>query len=234
MENEIIYQITYDDLKNRDILYNHIYLNEKMNYYLSDDFSKEFYVYLASCGFIATSITLNDTFYLLPEIQFEYALLDFDDLYISKSVKKLMNKNQYNFCINTNIDLVLDNLDLYHENNWLTNKYRDLIIDLYHENFENGFEIISVELYDKESNQLVAGEVGYKIGKTFTSLTGFSSKEKAYKNWGKLQLVLLGLYLQKNNYSFWNLGQPYMQYKFDLGAKQYSRIDFLKRWLKEI
>ena len=55
-----------------------------------------------------------------------------------------------------------------------------------------------------------------------------------FYNLKKLQMVLLALYLEKNNYSFWNLGHPYMQYKFDLGAKLYSRDDFLKRWLNSI
>jgi len=234
MASEVIYQISYKDIQDRDVLYNHIYSNIEMNYYISDDFSKEFYIYLASCGFICTSTILDDKFYLLPEIQFEYAILDFKDLVVSKSINKLIKKEEYKLLINSNLELTLEKLELYHSNNWLTNKYKDLIIELYNENLNNGFEILSVELYDKYSDELVAGEIGYRIGSTYTSLTGFSSKEKKYKNWGKLQLVLLSKYLQKNNYSFWNLGQPYMQYKFDLGAKVYSRIDFLKRWLKDI
>lgn len=234
MANEIIYQITYEDVQDRDILYNHIYLNEDMNYYITDDFSKEFYIYLASCGFIATSVTLDNKFFLLPEMQFEYALLDFDDLNISKSTNKLLKKDLHSFKINSNITEVLTKLDMYHKNNWLTDNYKELIIDLYNSEFDNGFKVLCVELYDKSTNELIAGEIGYKIGSTYTSLTGFSSKEKQYKNWGKLQLVLLALYLKDQNYAFWNLGQPYMQYKFDLGAKEYSRMDFLKRWLKSI
>ena len=65
----------------------------------------------------------------------------------------------------------------------------------------------------------------------YTSLSGFSSKEKAYNNWGNLQLVLLAEYLEKNNYEFWNLGHPYMDYKIKLGAKIFTRIDFLEKWL---
>ena len=60
------------------------------------------------------------------------------------------------------------------------------------------------------------------------------STNKKYNNWGKLQLILLGKYLEKENFSFWNLGHPYMQYKFDLGAITYKRKDFLKRWLAEV
>ena len=94
--------------------------------------------------------------------------------------------------------------------------------------------LVSIELYDKNNEKLVSGEIGYMISKTYTSLTGFSSKSKLYNNWGKLQMVLLALYLEENRFDFWNLGHPYMQYKFDLGAKLYSRDDFLKRWLNSI
>jgi hypothetical protein len=93
---------------------------------------------------------------------------------------------------------------------------------------------VSIELYDKNNEKLVSGEIGYMISKTYTSLTGFSSKSKLYNNWGKLQMVLLAFYLEENRFDFWNLGHPYMQYKFDLGAKLYSRDDFLKRWLNSI
>jgi len=47
-------------------------------------------------------------------------------------------------------------------------------------------------------------------------------------------MTLLAKYLQNNNFSFWNLGHPYMQYKLDLGATVLSRIDFLEKWLKAI
>jgi len=80
----------------------------------------------------------------------------------------------------------------------------------------------------------LAGEIGYIIGSTYTSLSGFSIKEKQYSNWGKLQMVLLSKYLDTNNFSFWNLGHPYMQYKLDMGAKVLSRIEFLERWLPKI
>ena len=96
------------------------------------------------------------------------------------------------------------------------------------------FELLSIELWDKSKTILIAGEIGYKTGSVYTSLTGFCLKDKKYNNFGKLQMVLLALYLENNDYSFWNLGHPYMQYKFDLGAISFSREEFLKRWLKEI
>ncbi|QEZ89939.1 hypothetical protein [Aliarcobacter cibarius] len=232
MQQDFLYLIDKNDIKEKNTLIN-IYSNTNVNYYLSDDFSKEFYILLAKTGFISTSIFIDNLFYLLPEIQFEYAILDFDNLHINKRVKKLINQNNFEFLINKDINKNLEKLNDYHKDNWLTNKYKDLIVNLY-KNPDNNFSILSIELYDKNSKELIAGEIGYKINSTYTSLSGFSSKDENYKNWGKLQMVLLAFYLEKNNFSFWNLGHPYMQYKFDLGAKLYSREDFLKRWLTQI
>lgn len=233
-KKNIVYYITYDDIQDKDILFNHIYSNTDTNYYISEDFSEDFYIRLALLGFISTSATLQNKFYLLPEMQFEYAILDFKDLHISKKVNSLINKNQFEFCVNKNFDLVVEKIEKFHKHSWLKDKYKQLILSLknyHHENID--FKIISIELYDKDTKELISGEIGYKINSTFTSLTGFSSKEKKYNNWGKMQLVLLGKYLEEENYSFWNLGHPYMQYKFDLGAKTYSRNEFLERWLTQ-
>jgi len=232
-DDNTIYYLTLENIKDTNILFNDIYSNENINYYYSDDFSKEFYIYLARCGFISTTI-YEDKLYLLPEIQFDYALLDFNNLHISKKVKKLLRKDDYVFTSNTRFEEVLEKLEDYHNPNWLRGEYKTLMIDLFNTYDNNDFKIISYELIDKQTNKLIAAEIGYKIYDTYTSLTGFSSKEKKYNNYGKLQLTLLALQLQKENFAFWNLGQAYMQYKFDLGAVKYSRNDFLKRWLPKV
>jgi len=48
-----------------------------------------------------------------------------------------------------------------------------------------------IELIDKQTHRIVAGEISYAINSTYTSLTGFFTREKRYNNWDKLQLVLL-------------------------------------------
>lgn len=232
VKNNLIYLIFQKDLKNKNILFDFIYKNEKLNYYLSDDFSKDFYIELSLYGFISTSTILENKFYLLPELQFEYAILDFYKLHISKKVQKLLNKGEFEFYINKNIPLVIENIERFHKQNWLEKEYKNLILSLINYKHPNiNFEIMSFEIYLQD--KLIAGEIGYKINKTYTSLSGFSSKEKIYNNFGKLQMVTTALYLKENGYSFWNLGHPYMQYKFDLGAISYKREDFLKRWLNE-
>ena len=234
-QDNTIYYLTLDDINDDNIIKNHIYTDLNSNYYFSDDFSEEFYIKLASLGFISTTTIYQEYLYLLPELQFEYAVLHFKDLHISKKVQKLINQNNYTLTINKQIDEVLKKLDEYHEPNWLIDEYQTLIKKLLNYKHQNiDFGIKSFELIEKDTNKLIAAEIGYKIGRTYTSLTGFSAKDKKYRNCGKLQLVYLAKYLEENDYSFWNLGHPYMQYKFDLGAKEYKRAEFLKIWEEAI
>ena len=98
----------------------------------------------------------------------------------------------------------------------------------------NDFEFVTVGLVHRDDATLVAGEVGYKIANTYTSLSGFSSREKSYDSCGTLQLVKLAQYLEARGFDFWSLGHPHMEYKKKLGAKTYSREAFLKRWQKSV
>ena len=51
---------------------------------------------------------------------------------------------------------------------------------------------------------------------------------------GKLQMVMLADVLERAGIAFWNLGQPYMEYKIKLGAEVVPRGVFLKRWDKAV
>ncbi|MCP4969525.1 MAG: hypothetical protein GY932_02885 [Arcobacter sp.] len=201
------------------------------NYYWSDDLSNEFYIKAAQCGFITTSMYKDEKFFLLPEIQFDYAILDFDNIKISKKVKKLIKEENFNFTINQKFNEVLEKIQNYHEKSWLSNDYIKILQSIKKNNhsYEN-FELISVELDDKYTGDLISGEIGYKINNIYTSLSGFTSKNKKYNNYGKLQLTLLNYFLKKSGYNFWNLGHPQLQYKIDLGSRIYTREQFLERW----
>jgi len=229
-----IYNITLKYLHND--AYKEMILGDMTNnYYWSEDWSEEFYIELARAGFISTTYDTNEGLVLLPELQFEYAILDFKNLHISKKVKKLLTRDDYTLCFNTRFNEVIDKFSLFHKYNWLKENYSSLMKKLFkNSDARDDFKILSVELISKETGELIAGEIGYKIGKTYTSLSGFSSKEKKYTNYGTLQLILLAKYLQKEGFSFWNLGHPHMQYKQKLGSITHKREDFLARWKKEI
>lgn len=208
-----------------------ICLDMKNCYYWSDDWSEKFYVELAKAGFISTTYDTKDGLVLLPELQYDYALLDFKNLHISKKVMKLMDSANYEFCIDSRFDEVLEKISTQHKYNWLKGEYIELLKNLHVKSGEdNCFRVISVELLCKNTSELIAGEVGYIIGKTYTSLSGFSSREKRYANYGTLQLVLLAKHLQKSGFEFWNLGHSHMEYKKRLGCVIHARDEFLKRW----
>jgi len=230
-----IYYITSELLENSDYFDEVILSNTQNSYYWSDDCSEEFYISLAKAGFISTTYDAKDGLVLLPELQYDYAILDFKDLYISKKVQKLLDSDKYIFSQNTQFENVLEQIDKLHKYNWLKGEYKELLKSLYASNDDrDDFEVMSFELTCSQTNELVAGEVGYKTGDIYTSLSGFSSREKQYNNFGNLQLVLLSQHLEKQNYSFWNLGHPHMEYKKKLGAKVYSREEFLRRFKNKI
>lgn len=230
-----IYYLSQDILDNEVLFKNILCVDSTSNYYWSDDWSEEFYIKLAYSGFIATSLEVKDDLVLLPELQFDYALLDFKDLHVPKKVQKLLNSNRYIFSQNTHFDEVLDHIDKLHKHNWLKGKYRDLLRSLFNKNNQrDDFKVFSYEVLCPDTKKIVAGEVGYKTGNIYTSLSGFTLREKEYNNFGTLQLVLLAKHLKQDGYSFWNLGHPHMEYKKKLGAKIYSREKFLERFLQAI
>jgi len=222
--------LSFLDVSNQEILEEFIYPDMHKNYYWSDDFSAEYYVAQAKAGFIAVTEEFEEELFLIPEIQYTYALLDFKDLHVSKKVKRLLNQKEFELEIGQDLDEAYQGINTSHKNSWLKKEYLETLdaVNI----LDNECQVFSVLL--KENGKTIAGELGYVIGKTYTSLTGFSSRKKEYRNYGTVQLVLLSDYLEAHGFAFMNLGQPYMDYKLALGAKVYEREDFLIRWFDAI
>ncbi|KYJ87719.1 hypothetical protein [Sulfurovum riftiae] len=223
-----IHHLPHDVVTDRKLLQESIYTDMRKNYYWSEDFSAAYYIAQAKAGFIAVTDYFEEEELLLPEIQFAYTLLDFEDLHISRKVRKLLQHKAPELVIGEELDEIADAIEMTHRNNWLTPKYLTMLKET--KGKDQNFKVISAAI--REENRLVAGEIGYIIGRTYTSLSGFTRRGKRYSNYGTAQLVLLARYLQKEDFAFWNLGQPYMAYKFALGAKVYERSEFLERWFK--
>jgi len=109
-----IHHLSYDDLTDPQILHDFIYPNMFKNYYWSDDFSAAYYIAKAKAGFIAVTDYYEEEELLLPEIQFRYALLDFDDLHISTKVKKLLQTKNLQLEVSQNLDEVACPVSTYH------------------------------------------------------------------------------------------------------------------------
>lgn len=100
-----------------------------------------------------------------------------------------------------------------------------------------GIRIHSVEVWRSEhvaeddtgtvltSKRLVAGEVGYTVGKSYTSLSGFRLSDA--NGAGTVQCCAVAKLLQRCGFGMWDLGMG-MPYKYDLGAQDVSREEFLQ------
>lgn len=90
------------------------------NYYLSGDWSAEFYTELAFEGFIAVS----HGEFLLPEIQRSYCVLDFSGLHVAKKTKRLLRGKKLRFCVNRDWDTTVRGIELYWgDKNWFSSRY---------------------------------------------------------------------------------------------------------------
>jgi Leu/Phe-tRNA-protein transferase len=134
------------------------------------------------------------------------------------------------------------------ENCWfyapLTNAYREIHnhnsdISVY------GIRIHSVEVWERNvigeggervsgcesesggvnsQKRLVAGEIGYTVGGCYTSLSGFRLPDA--DGAGTVQCCAVAKLLIMCGFKMWDLGMG-MIYKYDLGAKDIPRNDFL-------
>lgn len=222
-----IYRISYPHLISLPTLQEYIYSNMDMHFYWGNDLSPEYYIAQAKAGFIATSTGSEEAKILLPEMQYSYAVLDFENLHISKKVQKLLRRNKLQIEISSDLEQVFAGIAKQHADNWLTSWYQSILMAT--QGKDDNFEPVAVVI--KEDDSIVAGEIGYIIGKVYTSLSGFCSREKAYNNYGTAQLVLLAFYLEEKQFAFWNLGHPAFTYKRAMGVKEIGRLQFLKRWL---
>ncbi len=115
-----------------------------------------------------------------------------------------------------------------HGCNWLTRKYMEQSLAA---PASVNFKLHCVELFEANidgTETLLAGEIGFSVGKVYTSLSGWTGQRTRERH-GKSQLVLLGLLLKQRGYEFWSLGHcysPMMEYKRQLGHRIWPREDF--------
>lgn len=232
--------LDYLSLEDLDLAHRHRLAGGLLEYFHTDDWSPGFYRAQARLGFIAITDPGPASVQLLPQLQTAYAVLDWKNLSIDRRVEKIlkgprMAEEKIRLRIDPNPFTVLNFLATqWKDSTWLVPQYADLIRKLAtpeERARDEGFRIWGVTLTVGDPGIPVAGELGYTIGKTYTSLSGFFIRDKKeYSNFGKLQMVLLAGALERAGIAFWNLGHPYMEYKTALGARILPRKQFLERW----
>lgn len=218
------------------------------SYYVSTSWLPEFYSLLAYNGFISVSKAVPSPHdgqsvpLLIPEMQRAYGVLEpLGNLHVARKV--FQRSGKYVLRFDTAFDETLQRLVSYHDDCWLLPEYQGLMRALHalgpYPVGQALMQVHSVELFDAATDELVAGELGYCIGRTYTSLTGFTDLTR--KSAGKVQLAGLACVLENAGAALWNFGHPprpatpqrpaSMLYKAEMGVTVLPRQEFLQLWL---
>ncbi len=140
-----------------------------------------------------------------------------DKIHISRSLKRILNKNYFNVSFNKCFEKVIKTCaKIRKDNTWLTNEMIDAYIKLY----EKGFGM-SVEIWEKEL--LAGGLYGVRIGKCFFAESMFS----IVSNTSKIAMVKLCEKLKKENFAIIDcqVSSPHLH---RMGAQNIPRNVFIK------
>ena len=158
-------------------------------------------------------------------------LLPLRPTHVSKSVRK--KANRFRFTLNQRFQQVVQGCRTQHgEHCWLYPNLVDAFLQIHRNPIPAKIadcdrtcliQLVSVEVWDAQTLQLVAGELGYTVGTMYTSLTGFSAVDSA----GSVQLAVTGRLLQAAGFVWWDLGMA-MPYKHALGATIMPRDSFVQ------
>merc|ERR1719215_1990157 len=117
-----------------------------------------------------------------------------------------------------------------HGEGWLHRGERWVLRKLWKEGYRGKKDIKftqhSFELWD-ESGQLVAGDLGYTMGRVYVSQTGFHKDGTAGA--GEIQLVLAAALLRRLGHEWMDFGQA-RAYKAALGCETLNRTEWLERF----
>ncbi|KAJ0401502.1 hypothetical protein ATCC90586_001534 [Pythium insidiosum] len=198
------------------------------DFYVSRFFDPLLLCHLMYEGFLPIASEYRDQCFLLPKLHRQRCMLLLETPeHVPKSVKKRGKK--YKLVLNKDFDGVVKGCHAQHGIPWL---YPPIVAG-FKALFDAGMQGVelfpgrrvrfySVELLDVVTNELVAGELGYTVGKVYTSLTGFSRVSGA----GTVQLHALSKLLYLSGMELWDLGMS-MPYKMGLGASDVARDEFL-------
>lgn len=225
---------TKDDAEYIPVHLRQYVFHSQEDFYVSRHFDPVLLAHLMYEGFLPIASEYRGECFLIPKLHRKRCILVIENPeHVPKSVKKRGKK--YKLELNQAFDEVVKGCHDQHGVSWL---YPPIVegFRAQYEAGQHGIEIYpdrhvrfySVELVDVETNTVAAGELGYTVGRTYTSLTGFSRVSGA----GTVQLHALGRLLYLGGFLMWDLGMS-MPYKLSLGAEDVERdvfLDHLYKW----
>ena len=162
----------------------------------------------------------ENCFFFGPKLHVTRMVLDLEKFKAKRSsVKK---SKGYSVSVNDHFREGVRQVVYHHGRNWMCEPLvKAFEYMLTHpKNFRT--RMMSISIWDDETDQLVASEVGFGVGTVYTSLSGATEVSGA----GSVQLCTLGCILRLSGFTHWDFGMA-MDYKSDLGASNISR----KEWL---
>ncbi len=148
-------------------------------------------------------------------------ILELDDLHISKSMRRVLNSNQFTITVDTAFrDIVCFCADIERpdqDGTWITNDMMNAYCKLHELGYAHSVEVWL-------NNELVGGIYGVSLGKTFFGESMFHTKPNASK-FAFIKLVEL---LKKNNFHFLD-AQIHTEHVESLGGKNISRKKFITK-----
>lgn len=159
---------------------------------------------------------------LVPKLHRDRCLLDPCLTHATRTARR--QSTRYRFGINGAFHDVVQGCVRAHGDDWLLPELAAAFCALHETRESRRVAFLSVELWSghEPGHSLVAGEIGYLIGTSYASLSGFSVESGA----GTVQLVALGALLGRSGIQVWDLGMP-MDYKRALGGVALPRDRYL-------
>ena len=170
-------------------------------------------------GQIQTPYGNKDHIFFIPKIHYLRSVLHWENLHITRTVRRLLKK--YRLTTEVPLRTIMDLCVETHGSDWLTPPLLEMLENLGSEKNNHHLSLQAFGLY--RDNELVAGEFGTRVGKIYTSYSGFYRENSA----GTVQMVLTAQYLQDQGFAFWDLGMP-LPYKDRLGAINITRDEFVE------
>ena len=195
---------------------------------LSTSFDKDWLAELMYNGYLTMSDVNGISeriYFVLPKLHAHRCLVDFDKIPLPhKNVIKRSAK--YELSVDRAFMKVCAGIVKRHGENWF---YPRLVKAFNEMNratslFNGSVRVHSFELW--QDGNLVAGECGYTVGASYTSLSGFTLERDGS---GTVQMFAMSQLLQRHGFVLWDLGMP-LPYKLEeFGGEQIPRLAFLAR-----
>lgn len=160
--------------------------------------------------------------FFLPKLHFQRCLLDPRTVHVTETARRESRK--YLLSCNRMFSSVLAACVDEHGTDWLVPDLINAFTQLHEQRALRKVAFISVELWKIQDDgpALAAGEIGYLIGNSYASLTGYMKISGA----GTVQLAALGCLLASSGIKVWDLGME-IGYKRELGARVLPRNRFM-------